>query len=118
MSWSRARWSSGRSRLSASRPKASCPVNFGGSGSIHHSTVLYVGSPGCSMISIDDVKSAYRLILGREPENEEVVADHVRRHRSVAELRAKFLGSVEFRDQIRQLLANPAGSHQQGREEL
>ena len=39
---------------------------------------------------------AYRLILGREPENERVIAEKVETNQSLAELRRVFLDSPEF----------------------
>jgi hypothetical protein len=51
-------------------------------------------------VSQEDVRNAYRLILGRLPENEEVVQAHQKSHRSLAELRNTFLGSEEFRNQV------------------
>lgn len=44
---------------------------------------------------------AYRLILGREPENAEVVRDHVNCSASVAELRKRFVESTEFTQRYR-----------------
>ena len=44
---------------------------------------------------------AYRLILGREPENAEVVRDHVRCSASVTELRERFLECSEFTQRYR-----------------
>lgn len=49
------------------------------------------------MVSSDDVRAAYRLILGREPESNEVLAHLSRRCKSLAELRHQFLNSFEFR---------------------
>jgi SAM-dependent methyltransferase len=49
------------------------------------------------MVCAEDVRAAYRLILGREPENEEVLARHARQAASVADLMRAFLGSPEFR---------------------
>ena len=49
------------------------------------------------MICTEDVRAAYRLILGREPEDEEVVARHARQAASLADLMRAFLGSPEFR---------------------
>jgi hypothetical protein len=46
------------------------------------------------MVRPDEVRATYRLILGREPENDQVVAEHAVRHRSVADLHAALLGSV------------------------
>jgi SAM-dependent methyltransferase len=47
-------------------------------------------------VSVSEVIAAYRLILGREPENEGVVRENLA-HESVGELRATFLASEEFR---------------------
>jgi hypothetical protein len=47
-------------------------------------------------VSVSEVIAAYRLILGREPENEFVVRENLA-HASVGELRATFLASEEFR---------------------
>ena len=53
---------------------------------------------GTPAVSREDVVSAYRLILGREPESEDVIRTHLA-HRSLADLRATFLESrEEFRD--------------------
>jgi len=52
------------------------------------------------MISSQEVVMAYRLILGREPESEAVVADHCRRHESLSALRAAFLNSAEFQARV------------------
>ena len=49
------------------------------------------------MITPQDVVMAYRLILGREPESEAVVASQSQRHESLNSLRAAFLNSAEFR---------------------
>jgi len=48
------------------------------------------------MVTKDDVRSAYRLILGREPENEQVL-EHQLQHENLAALRQHFLASEEFR---------------------
>jgi len=50
-------------------------------------------------VSDQDVRNAYRYILGRPPEDEDVVRGHRETHRSVADLRASFLGSPEFQSQ-------------------
>lgn len=44
---------------------------------------------------------AYRMILGREPENAEVVRDHVNCSTSIAELRRRFVESSEFTQRYR-----------------
>lgn len=47
--------------------------------------------------TLDDVRACYRLILGREPESEEVLERHLAQVATFAELRQRFLGSDEFR---------------------
>ena len=47
-----------------------------------------------------DVVQAYRYILGREPENDEVVARHLRDHPDLDSLRQAFLNSEELRLQL------------------
>ena len=47
--------------------------------------------------TIEDVRACYRLILGREPENETVLERHLAQARSFSDLRQRFLGSEEFR---------------------
>ncbi len=49
-------------------------------------------------ISDEDVRNAYRFILGRQPESEELVRSHRDTHRSVAELRIALLKSEEFQN--------------------
>ncbi len=44
---------------------------------------------------------AYRLILGREPENAQIVRDHVEHSASLAELRQRFFQSSEFTQRYR-----------------
>lgn len=48
------------------------------------------------MVTKDDVRNAYRLILGREPENERVVEEQLN-HADLPALRLHFLASDEFR---------------------
>lgn len=48
------------------------------------------------MLSAQDVKMAYRLILGREPESSAVIEDH-RQSETLDALRDRFLQSSEFR---------------------
>ncbi len=45
-----------------------------------------------------DIRAAYRLILGREPESDQVVATFLQRGYSLPELRRVFLNSTEFRN--------------------
>jgi len=47
----------------------------------------------------DDIRNAYRFILGREPEDERVVKLHSSRYANLKDLRLGFLSSTEFRDQ-------------------
>jgi SAM-dependent methyltransferase len=48
-------------------------------------------------VSEHDVRIAYQLLLGRPPENEKVVRDHVKTCQNMAALRKVFLQSHEFR---------------------
>jgi SAM-dependent methyltransferase len=48
------------------------------------------------MVSTEDVRAAYRLILGREPEDEEVLMRHAQNAGSLQDLRTAFLSSPEF----------------------
>jgi SAM-dependent methyltransferase len=52
-------------------------------------------------ISARDIEVAYALMLGRRPESPSVVADHIKNSTSLADLRAKFLRSIEFRERMR-----------------
>lgn len=56
------------------------------------------------MVTRDDVQNAYRLILGREPENPDVLETHLH-HNTIQDLRAHFLGSEEFHGQVDQPFA-------------
>jgi len=69
------------------------------------------------MVSTDEVIAAYRLILGREPDNDQVVAAHAKQYQSVAELRAAFLRSHEFRLSYppSAKFRGPASAHRGGR---
>jgi SAM-dependent methyltransferase len=49
-----------------------------------------------AMVTKAEVEMAYRLILGREPENEDVVASHALPTRKLADLRRDFLSDAEF----------------------
>src|SRR6266852_5815690 len=49
-------------------------------------------------VSHDDVRNAFRFILGRPPEDKRVVKFHSG-HASVSDLRLALLSSTEFRDQ-------------------
>lgn len=52
------------------------------------------------MITKEDVNYAYRLLLGREPDNEATVNRYVSELRSVKMLRELFMGSMEFRQSL------------------
>lgn len=49
------------------------------------------------MVSREQVVEAYRLILGREPENENAIGSHMAAHQDVESLRVAMLHSPEFR---------------------
>ena len=49
------------------------------------------------MVTENDVIMAYRLLVGREPESEQVVKEHAAHWRSVAEMRAHFIATPEVR---------------------
>jgi 2-polyprenyl-3-methyl-5-hydroxy-6-metoxy-1,4-benzoquinol methylase len=51
-------------------------------------------------ITREDVVQAYRVILGREPEDENSILHHMRSHRDVGELRQVFLNSEELAEQL------------------
>lgn len=52
------------------------------------------------MISREDVVYAYRLLLGREPENEAVVTHYATEVQSLKVLRGLFMSSMEFRQSL------------------
>jgi SAM-dependent methyltransferase len=47
-------------------------------------------------ISAHDVRNAYAFLLGRPPENDEVIQKHIKASQNIGELRAKILNSSEF----------------------
>ena len=59
------------------------------------------------MISEFDVEMAYKYLLGRQPENREVVVEKARSNNSVDELRRSMFLSPEFRDKFTQLTEQP-----------
>jgi SAM-dependent methyltransferase len=52
-------------------------------------------------MSEDEVRWAYRMILGREPESDAVVQQHCASNTSLGELRAAFIASDEFRASVK-----------------
>ncbi len=56
------------------------------------------------MLNPNDVVLAYRLMLGREPENEEVINNLCQTVHSVGRLRDAFIGSSEFRQRMGDIL--------------
>ena len=58
------------------------------------------------MISRDEVIGAYRMLLGREPENEAVLRHYATEVAYVAALRELFMASAEFRDKVQDMLAS------------
>lgn len=58
------------------------------------------------MIPREDVVYAFRMLLGREPENDTVVAHYATEMSSVAALRELFMASAEFRDKVQDVLAS------------
>ncbi len=67
------------------------------------------------MVSETDVIMAYRLLLGREPENQEVVTGQARNFQDLAELRAGFMTSPEY---LSQRATPPASPGQEGTKPL
>jgi SAM-dependent methyltransferase len=59
------------------------------------------------MVSEELVAAAYRLILGRDPENREVVRSAAAGCHNMEELRQSFLASAEFRAQVLPKIAEP-----------
>lgn len=51
-------------------------------------------------VSREAVEWAYRILMGREPESEAVIASQMDVNRSLGQLRNSFLGSPEFNNQI------------------
>jgi hypothetical protein len=64
------------------------------------------------MVSPEEVVMAYRLILGREPESQMVVAEHCARHENLNALRGAFLDSEGFRSGRGQPFHVSAGDRQ------
>ena len=52
------------------------------------------------MVTRTEVEMAYRLLLGREPENENAVNAQIAKKQTLAQLRNEFLNSDEFRSHI------------------
>jgi SAM-dependent methyltransferase len=53
------------------------------------------------MVTVEEVRNAYRMILGRQPENENILVRHAQQIHSLEELRERFLNSPEFRGNSR-----------------
>ena len=60
------------------------------------------------MVSETDVLMAYRLFLGREPENQQVVIGQARHYRDLKDLRAGFMASPEFLARVNAPMAGPS----------
>jgi hypothetical protein len=58
-----------------------------------------------SRISRDEVILAFKIVLGRTPENDEVIADH--QLGSLEELRAILLKSKEFTEKYKAIASSP-----------
>jgi SAM-dependent methyltransferase len=59
------------------------------------------------LISADEVRLAYLLFLGREPENENVVNNLCQSVHSIEQLRSEFYKSAEFQNRIGEILEMP-----------
>lgn len=68
---------------------------------------MTIPSAEAGRITAETVVLAYRLLLGREPENAEVVNDLAHAVHSAAQLRKVFLASPEFRNLMAQHLDRP-----------
>ena len=62
---------------------------------------LYISNqqPAGSTLSADEVRAAFRDILGREPENDQIIALHAN-HESIEDLRQNLLESEEFKSRV------------------
>ncbi|WP_439594723.1 class I SAM-dependent methyltransferase [Falsiroseomonas sp.] len=61
--------------------------------------------PAAPMATPEDVRAAYRMILGREPESEAVVLRHLATQPTRADLRKRFVKSEEFGRFLKQIEA-------------
>lgn len=57
------------------------------------------------MVAEVEVVMAYRLLMGREPENEAVVKGQAKAHQTIRDLRREFISSPEFKARIGDLVA-------------
>jgi SAM-dependent methyltransferase len=57
------------------------------------------------MVSETDVVMAYRLLMGREPENPQIVTNLARHHQTLPDLRTAFMTSPEFLEKLDKPLA-------------
>src|SRR4051794_22393213 len=63
------------------------------------------------MVAEADVVMAYRLLLGREPENEQVIEGQAKAHATIQDLRKEFMSSPEFKVRIGDLVASADMGH-------
>ena len=68
---------------------------------MEHLQSLYISNqqPAGSTLSADEVRAAFRDILGREPENDQIIALHAN-HESIEDLRQNLLESEEFKSRV------------------
>jgi SAM-dependent methyltransferase len=59
------------------------------------------------MVTETDVVMAYRLLMGREPDNEMTVRNHAANFKTLQDLRAGFMTSPEFREILNEPIAPP-----------
>src|SRR5579863_2984768 len=57
------------------------------------------------MVSETDVVMAYRLLMGRESENPQIVTNLARQYKTLEELRTAFMTSPEFLEKLEKPLA-------------
>lgn len=63
------------------------------------------------MVAETDIRMAYRLLLGREAEDDLVVASMAKAHPTLQDVRREFLSSPEFRERIRDMVAGVDTEH-------
>ena len=72
-------------------------------------------NPEQSLATRADVRLCYRVLLGRAPENEEVVEDQLKAAPTVLDLLRRISGSQEFLDRVHLLGDCPARICRQGK---